>query len=77
MVFKIVSRGRLWGNFLLGGGSLKGVVFCPFELFSKLKTTCKYDATVKVKISMTCVYKEGEIKIKMVQHKRVQLKMKF
>ena len=32
---------------------------------------------IKVKISMTCVYKEYEVKIKMIQELWLQLKMKF
>ena len=32
---------------------------------------------IKIKISMTCVYKEYEFKIKMVQEQWLQLKMKF
>ena len=52
--------------------------FWSFELFSKLKPTfCEYWALIKIKISMTCVYKEYEVKIKMVQEWRLQLKMNF
>ena len=54
------------------------VSFWPFKLFSKLKTIfCKYWLSIKIKISMTCVYKEYEVKIKMVQERWLQLKMKF
>ena len=42
--------------------------FWPFKPFPKLKTTfCKYWKLIKIKISMTCLYKEYEVKIKMVQ----------
>ena len=54
------------------------VLFWPFKLFSKLKKIfCKYWLSVKIKISITCVYKEYEVKIKMVQGQWLQLKMKF
>ena len=32
---------------------------------------------MKIRISMTCVWKEYKVKIKMVQEKWLQLKMKF
>ena len=52
--------------------------FWPFEPFSKLEITlCKYWTLFKIKISMTCVYKEYEVKIKVVQEQWLQLKMKF
>ena len=55
------------GTFLLSGGNLRGRVFWPFKPFSKLKTTfCKYWTRFKTKISMTCVYKEYEVKIKYI-----------
>ena len=42
--------------------------FWPFEPFSELKTAfCEYWKLIDSKISMTCVYKEYEIKTKMVQ----------
>ena len=38
------------------------------NLFEMLKTTfCKYCKSIKIKISMTCVHKEYEVKINMVQ----------
>ena len=46
--------------------------FWPFELFSELKATL-----IKIKLSMTCVYEEYEIKKTMVQEQLLQLKMKF
>ena len=43
-----------------------------------LKTVfCKYWRLIKIKISMTYVYREYEVKIKMVQEHWLQLKMKF
>ena len=41
------------------------------------KVFCKYQTSIKIKISMTCVYKEYEVKIKMAQEQLLQLKMKF
>ena len=39
--------------------------FWPFEPFSKLKTTfCRCWTSIKIKIGMTCVYREHEVKIK-------------
>ena len=32
---------------------------------------------IEIKISMTCVYKEYEVEIKMVQEQWLQLKLKF
>ena len=46
--------------------------FWRFKPLSKLKT-----ASFRIKISLTCVYKEHEIKTKMVQEQWLQLKMKF
>ena len=46
--------------------------------FLKLRTTLsKYWTSIKIKISMTWVYKEYKIKIQMVQEQWLQLKMKF
>ena len=46
--------------------------------FSGLKTTfIKYWTSTKIKNNMTCVYKEYEGKIKMVEEQWLQLKMKF
>ena len=49
----------------------------PFKPFSKLKTTGKSWTSIKIKISMTCVYKEYEVKIKMANEQGLQLKMNF
>ena len=66
------------GIFLSSGGNLIRNDFDHLEPFSKLKTTfCKCWTLVEIKISMTCVYKEYEDKMKMVQGQWLQLKMKF
>ena len=50
-----------WEIFLLHAGNLTR---SDFEPFSKLKPTfCKYWTSIKIKIVMTCVYKEYEIEI--------------
>ena len=50
----------------------------PLEPFSKLKTTfCTYWTSIKIKVSMTCEYKEYEVKIQIVPEQWLQLKMKF
>ena len=52
--------------------------FWWFEPFSKLKTAfCEYRTSIKIKISMTYVPKEYEIKTKMVQEQWLQLKVTF
>ena len=82
-VFQIVLRGRGMGNlprgnFSVGWWESGKEWFLPLKPFSKLKTTfCKYWTLIKIKISKTCVCKECEGKIKMVQDQWLQLKMKF
>ena len=50
--------------------------FWRFKPFSKPKTTfCEYWTSIKIKISMACVFKEYEIKTKMVQEQWLQLKV--
>ena len=50
-------------------------LFWQLEPFSELNTTfCIYWTSIKMKISMTCVYKEYKIKRKMVQEQWLQLK---
>ena len=84
-VFQIVLRGegggvRGWWEILLEGGlffywvvEIWGVNFIIWT-FSRVKTTfCNYWASNK--ITMTCVYKENEDKIKMVEEEWLQLKM--
>ena len=42
--------------------------FTPFKPFPKFKTTfCKYWILIKIKIRMTCVYREYKVKLKVVQ----------
>ena len=53
-----------------------GVIF-TIQTFFKTKNNIQCWALIKFKIGMTCVYKEYEIKIKMVQEQWLQLKMKF
>ena len=66
------------GNFFAGWWEPKEEWFWRFKPFSKLKTTfCEYLTSIKIKISMTCVSKEYEIKTKMVQEQWLQLKMTF
>ena len=83
-VFHIVKRGggvnrKFWesDNFFTGWQEPEER-FWPFEPSSKLKTAfCEYKTSIKIKISMTCVYKEYEIKTKMLREHWLQLKMKF
>ena len=52
-------------NFFIGWWESEGEWIWSFQPFLKLKTTCcKYWTLIKIKISMTCVYKEYEVKIK-------------
>ena len=70
-----------WGNFLIGRWDSQEW-FWSFEHFWKLKTTfCKYWTSIKIKISMACVYKEyrsyGTGAMVLVLEQWLQLKMKF
>ena len=82
-VFKSVKewgaeRETLLGDFCVGWWEPEEEWFWPIKPFSKLKTTfCKYWTLIKIKISLACVYKEYEVKVKMVQEQWLQLKMKF
>ena len=67
----------LVGNFLIGCWEPKEAWFWPFGRFLKLKTFCKYWTSIEIKISMTYVYKEYEIKIKIIDEWWLQLKMKL
>ena len=50
----------------------------PFEPFLKIETTlCKYWTSIRIKISMTCVFKEYEVEIKMIQEQWLQLFYSF
>ena len=52
--------------------------FWRLENIAKLKTVfCVYWTSIKIKISMTCVLNEYEIKTKMVQEQWLQLKLTF
>ena len=55
------------GGGLLGEGNLRSD-FWGFKPFSKLiLAVCEYLTSIKIKIKMTCVSKEYEIKTKMKQ----------
>ena len=81
-VFKSVKewggeRETLLGDFCVGWWEPEEEWFWPFKPFSKLKTTfCKYWTLIKIKISLACVYKEYEVKVKMVQEQWMKIKMK-
>ena len=51
-VFQIALKGGKF--FLQGGGNLRRSVFDHLNLFQRLS---KYWTSIKIKISMTCVYK--------------------
>ena len=86
-VFQIVLRGGEWedgekfcwrgeggGVFFYWVVEIWGRVNFTIWTFSRVKTTfCNYWASNK--ITMTCVYKENEDKIKMVEEEWLQLKM--
>ena len=78
--------GKGWGEseILLEGGIFywvkrtQGEVILTIRTFFKLKTAfCEYWASIKIKINMTCLYKEYEIKTKMEQEQWIQLKTLF
>ena len=53
-------------------------VILTIQSFFKAKTTsCRYCTSIKIKLSMTCVYKEHQVKTKMVQEQWLQLKRSF
>ena len=63
-VFQIAVMGR-GGNFFTGWREPEEDWFWQFKPFSKLKTAfCKYWTLIKIKINMTCVSKECQIKKK-------------
>ena len=65
------------GNFFTGWWKPEEESFLQFEPSSKLKTAfCEYWTSIKIKLSITCVSKEYEIKTKMVQE-WLKLKMRF
>ena len=53
-------------------------VILTIRTFSRPKTTfCKYWTFIKIKIGLTCVYNEYEVKIKKVKVQWLQPKIKF
>ena len=54
-----------------------GVIFNIKTFFKAKKNILKILNINKTKISLTCLYKLYEVKMKMVQEQRLQLKMKF
>ena len=77
-----IRQGEEW-EILMGQGDLfmcwwesQEECFWSFKPFSKLKTTiCKDWTLIKIKISMTCVCKEYEGKMKIVLEQWLELKM--
>ena len=70
MVLEILME----GIFVIGGWNLKRSDFDN----SRLKTFfCEYLTSIKIKITMVCVYKEFQIQKKMVQGKIIQINVKF
>ena len=83
-VFQIAARGSRESEILLEGifftrwREPEEEWFWRFEPFSKLKTAfCEYWTSIKMKVNMTCVSKEYEIKTKQEQGQWLQLKMLF
>ena len=65
-----------WGDFITAWLESEKECIWPLQPFSKLKAIfCKYRTLTKIKICMTCVHKEYEVKIKMAQKQRLQPKM--
>ena len=80
-VFQITLRGGRESEILLGVffywvvGIWRRVNFIIWT-FSRVKTTfCNYWTSIKIKITMTCVYKENVDKIQMVEEEWLQLKL--
>ena len=66
-----------WRGVFLLGGRIREVILSNW-IFSKLQTTFYiYWTSINVKTSMTCQYKEYEVKTKIVQEQQLYLKMKF
>ena len=61
-------------NFAGGGEFFHRVILTIWTFF---KAFCEYWTSIKIKISMTCAYKEYEIETKMVQERWIQLKWSF
>ena len=72
------SSEHCWGDFFTRWWESEEEWFWWFKNFSKLKTAfCEYWTSLKTKISMICVSKEYEIKIKMEQKQWLQLIIAF
>ena len=69
------SSEHCWGDFFTRWWESEEEWFWRFKNFSKLKTAfCEYWTSIKIKISLTCVSKEYEIKTKLVQEQWLQQK---
>ena len=67
-----------WQDFFNGWLKPEEEWFWSCKPFSKIKATfCKYWTSIKIKIGMTCVYKEYKVKIKMVQEQMATAKNDF
>ena len=79
--FPTVGRGDWklhWGDFFMGWWEPEEEWFSRFKPFSKLKSAFyEYWTSIKIKISMTCMFKEYKIKTKMVKKHWRHLKMMF
>ena len=66
-------------NFFYQVVGIWGWVHLTIQIFLKGKNNilCEYWTWINIKISMICVYKEYEVKIKMEQEQWLQLKIKF
>ena len=77
--FPTVGRGDRklhWGEFFMGWWEPEEEWFSWFKPFSKLNSAFyEYWTSIKIKISMTCVFKEYKIKTKMVKKHWRHLKM--
>ena len=72
----IVGDWNFAGGIFTGWWKPEEEWFWRSEPFSKLKTAfCEDWTSIKIKISMTCVSKEYEIKTKMVQEQWLPLQM--
>ena len=78
-VFQIVWGAKFcWGNFFYWVVGIWEGMILTIWTFLKLKVTfCEYWTLIKIKISITCMYKEYEVKMKMVEKQWLQLKAKF
>ena len=57
--------------------NVKGWWSCEKESLWLFEPFCKFWTLIKIKVSMTCVYKGYQVQIKMVQEQWLQLKMKL